>query len=100
MIAPETCRVPMLPKLGYKRFALVDCSIYVNAAQGSCMEARMARRLIMALLLCALAASPASAQGESSLLRVREAAAALVRGNVDQAITIYTEALEDKSLPN
>ena len=63
----------------------------------------MARRLIMALLGCVLAASPASAQStqsDSSLLRVREAAAALVRGNVDQAITIYTEALEDKSLPN
>src|SRR5437879_827912 len=67
-----------------------------SAAQGS----RMARRFMMALLLCALAASPAAAQGDTSLLRVREAAAALVRGNVDQAITIYTEALEDKSLPN
>jgi tetratricopeptide (TPR) repeat protein len=60
----------------------------------------MTRRLIMALFLCALAAMPAWAQSDSSLLRVREAAAALVRGNVDQAITIYTEGLEDKSLPN
>ena len=55
----------------------------------------------MALLLCGLCRPrPASGQSDSSLLRVREAAAALVRGNVDQAITIYTEALEDKSLPN
>ena len=54
----------------------------------------------MALLLCALAAAPAAAQSDSSTLRVREAAAALVRGNVDQAITIYGEVLEDKSLPN
>jgi tetratricopeptide (TPR) repeat protein len=60
----------------------------------------MVRRLYMALLLCALAASPAAAQSDASLLRVREAAAALVRGNVDQAIAIYTEVLDDKSLPN
>ena len=60
----------------------------------------MARRPLMALLLCALAAAPAAAQSDSSTLRVREAAAALVRGNVDQAITIYGEVLEDKSLPN
>src|SRR5262249_1593055 len=59
----------------------------------------MARRLIMALLLWALAARPGAGQGDATLLGVREAAAALVRGNVDQAITTYSEVLEDKSLP-
>ena len=33
-------------------------------------------------------------------LKLREAAAALQRGNVDQAITLYDQVLEDKSLPN
>ena len=99
MIAPARSRVPMLPKLLYKRFVLSQVARHEAQAGTD----RMARRIIMALLLCGLAASPAAAQSglsNSSLLRVREAAAALVRGNVDQAITIYTEALEDKSLPN
>ena len=60
----------------------------------------MARRPIVALLLCALAGSPVAAQSDTNTLRVREAAAALVRGNVDQALAIYAEVLEDKSLPN
>ncbi len=60
----------------------------------------MVRWLITALALAPLAGQPAAAQSESSSLRVREAASALVRGNVDQAITLYNEALEDKTLPN
>jgi len=61
---------------------------------------RMARRLLMALAISLLAALPAAAQSDSSLLRIREAGAALVRGNVGQAITLYSEALEEKTLPN
>ena len=60
----------------------------------------MVRWLITALALVSLAGQPAAAQSESSSLRVREAASALVRGNIDQAITLYNEALEDKALPN
>ena len=60
----------------------------------------MAHRLLAALLVLVLGVLPAAAQSESSSLRTREAAAALVRGSVEQAITLYTEALEDKSLPN
>ena len=75
----------------------------------------MRRRLLAVFLLLPLGASGAAAQVESTAAgqsasgqsgtsqpstRLREAAAALVRGNVDQAITLYTEVLEDKSLPN
>jgi tetratricopeptide (TPR) repeat protein len=60
----------------------------------------MVRWLITALALAPLAGQPAAAQSESSSLRVREAASALVRGNIDQAITLYNEALDDKALPN
>ena len=60
----------------------------------------MARRLILALLLASAAPLAAWAQSESGQLRVREAAAAIVRGNLDQAIALYNEALDDKSLPN
>ena len=55
----------------------------------------------MAALLCALATTPAAAQSDSAnALRGREAAAALMRGNLEQAIALYSEALEDKALPN
>jgi hypothetical protein len=47
---------------------------------------------LAALVILALTAGTAGAQSESALLRVREGGAALVRGNIDQAITIYTEA--------
>jgi tetratricopeptide (TPR) repeat protein len=60
----------------------------------------MAFRLLAALMAPLVWALPAFAQSESGALRWREAAAALVRGNVDQAITLYSDALEDKTLPN
>ena len=60
----------------------------------------MVRRLLMALSLALPAGLPAWAQSESGILRVREAAGAIVRGNLDQAIALYNEALDDKSLPN
>ena len=70
----------------------------------------MRRRLLAALLLLPLGASGAAAQVESSAAgqsgtsqpstRLRDAGAALQRGNADQAITLYNEALDDKALPN
>jgi tetratricopeptide (TPR) repeat protein len=60
----------------------------------------MGRGLLAALLGLALSAGGVVAQSESALLRVREGGAALVRGNTDQAIAIYTEALDDKTLTN
>jgi tetratricopeptide (TPR) repeat protein len=73
----------------------------------------MRLRLLAALLLLPLGATGAAAQSESTLgaaggsqsagqfsLKLRDASMALQRGSVDQAITLYTEALEDKSLPN
>jgi len=60
----------------------------------------MARRLILAFALCLAAAQPALAQSESGMLKAREAAAALMRGNLDQAVALYGEALDDKTLPN
>jgi tetratricopeptide (TPR) repeat protein len=46
------------------------------------------------------AASTIDAEEAAALLRAREAGAALARGNFDQAIALYTEALQDKTLPN
>ena len=60
----------------------------------------MVRRLLVALFLALSAGLPAWAQGDAGALRVREAAGAIVRGNLDQAIALYNEALDDKSLPN
>ena len=70
----------------------------------------MRRRLLAALLLLPLGASGAAAQVESTAAgqsgtsqpstRLRDAGAALQRGNADHAVTLYTEALEEKSLPN
>ena len=59
----------------------------------------MGRQLFGALMLW-LVLQPASAADDQSALRAREAGAALARGNVDQAIALYTEALADKTLPN
>ncbi len=50
-----------------------------------------------------LAASPprlAFGADEGEALKARDAAAELVRGNIDQAIALFTEALEDRALPN
>jgi tetratricopeptide (TPR) repeat protein len=60
----------------------------------------MAPRPLVILLFSLLAALPALAQSEPGAQRARDAAVVLARGNVDQAITLYSEALEDKTLPN
>ncbi len=48
-------------------------------------------------LWLALAMAPTSAQEAAS---VRDAGAALARGNFDQAVALYSQALQDKTLPN
>jgi len=53
-----------------------------------------------ALVLSVIVGMSALAADDSALLRAREAGAALARGNLDQAITLYSEALQDKTLPN
>ena len=65
----------------------------------------MARRFGLAvapsLYLClslTLAGTPAAAAEDSA--KVRDAGAALARGNLDQAVALYSEALQDKTLPN
>ncbi len=65
-------------------------------------EAMMRRRAATALVVTFLSVSAASAQSQSEagLLRAQEAAAALTRGNAEQAIKLYGEALEDKGLSN
>jgi tetratricopeptide (TPR) repeat protein len=61
---------------------------------------RQPTALTLAALLV-VAAAPASAQVESvTTLKVREAASALQRGNVDQALALYEQVLQDKTLPN
>lgn len=64
----------------------------------------MGRRYLGALALSVTvalaAASTIDAEEAAALLRAREAGAALARGNFDQAIALYTEALQDKTLPN
>jgi tetratricopeptide (TPR) repeat protein len=60
----------------------------------------MAGRLLFTLALASIVALPAGAAEEVGVLKSREASAALSRGNVDQALTLYNEALDDKTLPN
>src|SRR5262245_33135589 len=57
--------------------------------------------LALALVLTAAGGLPVAAQVESvTTLKVREAATTLQRGNIDQALALYDQVLEDKTLPN
>lgn len=47
-----------------------------------------------------LAAGQANAAGENAAAKVQEASSALLRGNIEQAVTAYTDALQDASLAN
>jgi tetratricopeptide (TPR) repeat protein len=63
----------------------------------------VARRFRAGLALAAglsltLVVTPAGAAEDGAA--VRDAGAALARGNLDQAVTLYSEALQDKTLPN
>jgi len=53
-----------------------------------------------ALVLSLIVGASAVGADEAAQLRAREAGAALARGNHDQAIALYSEALQDKTLPN
>jgi tetratricopeptide (TPR) repeat protein len=57
-------------------------------------------QVLVSILLAMLAAPAAWAAGEEGLARAREGAAALQRGNVEQAVQLYTEALKDPGLTN
>ena len=87
------------PEFGYKPLQARTIE-RAGTVRGEGRGIFMAHRLLAALLVLVPGVLPAAAQSKSSSLRTREAAAALVRGSVEQAITLYTEALEDKSLPN
>ena len=60
----------------------------------------MGRTSIGALALLAAGIAAIAVADETGQLRAREAGAALARGNLDQAIALYSDALEDKTLPN
>lgn len=62
----------------------------------------MAQRLIGTLLLLALASAQplAAAPGETGAAQAKEAATALQRGRADEAVLLYTAALEDQGLSN
>ena len=59
-------------------------------AEGASMPLRPAKGLCITVVLAACAGPPAAAQVESvTTLKLREAAAVLQRGNVDQALALY-----------
>lgn len=64
----------------------------------------LARRLATVMACCVVAVlawvAPARAADDANGGKAREAALALVRGHLDQAITLYGEALEDRTLSN
>ena len=65
------------------------------------MPLRPAKGLRFIVVLAACAGPPAAAQVESvTTLKLREAAAVLQRGNVEQALALYDQVLQDKTLPN
>lgn len=60
----------------------------------------MRRTAALALIMCAASAATALAQTEVGALRAQQAASAFARGNAEQAIGLYNEALEDRGLSN
>jgi tetratricopeptide (TPR) repeat protein len=65
------------------------------------MPLRLLQAVRLAAVLAAFAGPPASAQVETvTTLKLREAAAVLQRGNVEQAVALYDQVLQDKTLPN
>lgn len=58
------------------------------------------RAVVVALTLTIASGHPALAAGETAAVKAQEAATALLRGNVEQAVASYSEALQDASLPN
>jgi tetratricopeptide (TPR) repeat protein len=60
----------------------------------------MLRTLLAALALILTAAAAAAAPGDAGMAKAKEAAIALQRGQADQAVLLYTAALEDQTLSN
>jgi tetratricopeptide (TPR) repeat protein len=57
------------------------------------------RRLVgLALLAILLSPRPAAGAGEDAVARVKEAAGALQRGNIEQAVQLYGQALNDSGV--
>jgi len=60
----------------------------------------LALRACFGMALFLLPMNPAAAAGEAGIRKAQEAAAALTKGNAEQAVAVYTEALQDQTLPN
>ncbi len=58
------------------------------------------RLTFLATALLVASGQHVRAAGESAAVKAQEAATALLRGSVEQAITAYTEALQDETLAN
>ena len=54
----------------------------------------------IAAALAMLLTAPFAGADDANMLKAREAGVALARGQADEAIALYTEALDDKTLPN
>lgn len=57
-------------------------------------------RFLLALAAALAAGGPAYAAAEIAAVKAQEAASALLRGNAEQAIAAYGEALQDEELPD
>jgi tetratricopeptide (TPR) repeat protein len=60
----------------------------------------MRRCITVLLVLAAMGEAPMPAAGEETPLKVQDAAAKLVKGNAEEAVAAYSEALRDETLPN
>jgi tetratricopeptide (TPR) repeat protein len=60
----------------------------------------MRRSFAVLLVLAVSGGAPARAAGEAAQLKVQEAAASLLKGNVQEALAGYNAALQDETLPN
>jgi tetratricopeptide (TPR) repeat protein len=54
----------------------------------------------IAVVLALLLGTSVAGADDASVLKAREAGLTLARGQADEAVALYTEALEDKTLPN
>lgn len=65
------------------------------------LKAITARNVVLTFAaLGVLLQAPANAASVNAAAKTQEAASALLRGNVEQAIKAYSEALRDEDLPN
>ena len=64
------------------------------------LRATALRPILLTAALTLAAVTPVHAAGENAAVKAQEAASALLRGNVEQAVAAYTDALADTTLPN